>query len=782
MAEDTAWVDLHVEAWASEVGEARTERGQNTVQRNARQVWVRRVKQADRVTFVTAAGQRAALEANVARLSPLLPEPNTDDLDILSPWYERAWDLLVARRRLDPVLETMIACIPGNGTASVRTRERYLQARRNSNRDRTGDGLDALENRLGALPSCRPSNYAGSLEDDRPDADDEEGRRIPNYLRRRCEAFVALKGELPGTRDAINAVITTHTHIPGDTAARYVRYLHAETALVDSVMENLTELIEGLSVWVDADTLVLAREQAISGDAPSLDDGVAYENNLVLWEECRNASALSFNALKNLVALREARGDPSTTTLEARLRNLRQAARTRSLELNSQVGGKRSALETRREQDERVLRQSRPVSPWSQWQHVVGAGGHGTVQAWIKTDHNDRVVDRVARKQSRNSNRNDKHYSDVWQPPDSNMPSEVAAMYKLRALKDSSKSIIQIRNWRPVAAARKEYLIYMELCQHGDLMKVRRQNIMSNQMPPEAFLWSIIESLADASLLMQRGEVADSPPGLHNWTELVHGDMQAGNVLLDINTTGSFAGFPRAKLADFGMVFIHPAAGASLERWEDFGGMLWFAPEQSPRRDDLGYSYTDAPSSPANVWGIGMVIRMLIEPQWKATTRDVSEWSDIVRETYSEELINLLAECLQAAPGARPKLADIKGHVRTMSRNAKHDAAIGMRDASADDPRWDGMRVLTDDTDVPLALAKDADGDVEMVGGTTGEFVLDPVRLPRGPSDDSDSDDGQEMDNEEEVDDEEDLNGLEDLDDLEDMDDLEESDFSEEME
>ncbi|PIA92612.1 hypothetical protein CB0940_05262 [Cercospora beticola] len=744
MAEEHAWVELHVEAWESEKtgnGQPITDVGRNTVRRNAQHIWRRRVSPAERHVFADEAQQRLSLLAKIAPLAGLPPEPDTDDLAALSPWFRRAWDLLVARRALRLPIRALIRRIPGDSAGSLRTRD-FLQASADVNEDLAREGIEALDIRLGKLPACRPSRYIDMLEADSPDPADDEGRRIPNYLQRRLGAFIRLNEQMPTFRRAIEGVEKRQSKATGTLAGRYVPYLREEIAEARSVTKNLTELINGLTAWSSADAVALAREEAKSDATPDVANRVAYQHHLLQWEECAAAYRYAENALSDLIVLRAARGDTLTVDLEGHMETLHRSVARRLADLEIQVRYKQSVLEERysSKDDEAALLQSLPVLPWSRVQNMVGKGAFGQVEAWIRTDHNNNVVDRVARKVAQNLTPNGHTLYDIWRPADRHMPVEVAAMYRLRALKDSVKSVIQIRNWRPVGDG-KTSIIYMNLCQHGDLEKVRNQyvNLSGRQMPPEAFVWSVLESLADSGLLMERGEVADVPPGLHNWTQIVHGDMKAANVLLDDNRTGIFTGFPRAILADFGLAIIHPIKhpGGDSRPWRAFGNGRSAAPRQGPAN-----AGTFIPGSSSNVRGIGMIARTLIEAVWEVPEDDDPGWSAVTQTTYSNELIDLIERCLSRDLDDRPTLLEIKKAATTKSGDLKHDAAIDMRNAKADDPRWTALKVLTTDTKVPVALARDADGDVEMVGGPTGQ----PIRSRLPSRSDHDSDDASDDD------------------------------------
>lgn len=109
---------------------------------------------------------------------------------------------------------------------------------------------------------------------------------------------------------------------------------------------------------------------------------------------------------------------------------------------------------------------------------------------------------------------------------------------------------------------------------------------------------------------------------------------------------------------------------------------------------------------------------------------DDSVFNATVDGVYSDKLTDLIRRCLRYIPAERPSFVEIKESVRTASGEAIHDAAIAMRNADADDPRWNDIQIVTQNSHVPLALARDADGDVEMVGGPTGRLVPGTAPLP----------------------------------------------------
>ena len=94
---------------------------------------------------------------------------------------------------------------------------------------------------------------------------------------------------------------------------------------------------------------------------------------------------------------------------------------------------------------------------------------------------------------------------------DGQRPAEVEAMLLLSACEDS-ENVVKIRNWRmdPIRAAKgrdarfEYYRIYMEYCGYGSLMDVATHPVL------EAFLWTLLEGLTKAGLLMERSKIANA--------------------------------------------------------------------------------------------------------------------------------------------------------------------------------------------------------------------------------------------------------------------------------
>ncbi|UJO24983.1 hypothetical protein CLAFUW4_14459 [Fulvia fulva] len=320
----------------------------------------------------------------------------------------------------------------------------------------------------------------------------------------------------------------------------------------------------------------------------------------------------------------------------------------------------------------------------------LGSGAMGTCEVFVKQNSDGIIVDRVAIKDARAGQ------SDKFQHHElTDMPAEVAAMYKLRPLKGSER-IVKIRNWRryPLDYQEYDYRIYTEYCGHGDLHSLvkkywpaRRLDPAEPEIPegqrdwiPEPFLWAVFESLATAGVLMLRGDL--EPPMSRMWESIVHGDLKLSNVFLGEPSRDHYRGSPQAKLGDFGVSLIIKQAHQCLPEEEEPEMADFFANAQKDMPEgEKGFGTPNArppeqkfqvaveekwqPDSRANVWGVGFVLWSLIKGIDQDKTlndfdgantegRKPARFIKAARNQYSYKLRRLIRNCLNWNRNQRP--------------------------------------------------------------------------------------------------------------------------------
>ncbi|KAI5359960.1 Putative serine/threonine-protein kinase, active [Septoria linicola] len=731
MEVDAAWPQAFVQAWRDDKntrGQRMTNRGEAMIEGAARTAW-ETLDLTVQEDFIRAVGQRDDALGAITPLTGIGPTPDTEDRSILRPYYRRAWDLLVARRKLSLAYTDIIAVLGATSAATVRTR-RYLETVADNNVCLAREGLDALEATLGRLGDWRPSRFNEIVNEGDPvPADDSD--TLTAYLLSRFRALEA-QYEIRGrSRKRLRRAIRAKRDLPDNASRRLVAFLRREYRSYDAVDSSFTELLEGLQTYHEFRKGLEGLEATITtlGER-DVENRVQFQYHIALHERLAAMLGLANTALNDLLTLRLARSDAMTAKLETHLRTKQQQLQIVFQQLtNVDLPDWRKQYQDRHgEQEKQSLWLGNAVSPWES-RRQIGNGAHGRVAAWVKVDHEGTIIDRLARKDAANENPNDSAgWSNVWRwPTDETMPSEVAAMYKLRPLKGSSDCIVQIRNWRKVSkedgASRQRFILYMELCQRGDLWRVRNlhQGDPNPSLPPEPFLWSVLESLCDAGLLMQYGEIAPHGDLADVWPSIIHGDMKADNMVLDHNSSGKFSGYPRAKLADFGIAFLHPAEPSS--RWRSFGGQTYSSPES---RNDAGRN--QPPDAKANVFGMGLICRALMNTTYQNPQSAIT-WMPLAQASYSKQLLDLVQSCLNDDPTQRPSFAQIKTTVCKKSGSPRHDIAVDMRTAPVDDPRFANAPVRTIDLDIPMAMAIDEQWELDdktLPGGPTGQQIGPP--------------------------------------------------------
>jgi serine/threonine protein kinase len=234
--------------------------------------------------------------------------------------------------------------------------------------------------------------------------------------------------------------------------------------------------------------------------------------------------------------------------------------------------------------------------------------------------------------------------------------------------------------------------IFLEYCPHGDLADIQfyhadenynAQNY--NSYIPEPAIWHIFESLIKAGLVLQQGSTTHPLPA---WVGrgpaeqgIVHLDIKPANVFIgdyppqQPNTaTQNFAMYPTFKLADFGLSIL-------LERADERGHYTgrgtegFFAPEQL---DQYHGSQRPPLNAKTNVWGFGATVMAMMnvsdlpsEKKFRAAMFDqghpalVPQFKYAAKAHYSEELREMVTDCLQFLQSDRPSFDDLLRQVRS---------------------------------------------------------------------------------------------------------------------
>jgi serine/threonine protein kinase len=121
---------------------------------------------------------------------------------------------------------------------------------------------------------------------------------------------------------------------------------------------------------------------------------------------------------------------------------------------------------------------------------------------------------------------------------------------------------------------------------------------------PEPFLWHVVESLAIAGLLLERGVVDGNP--MRNWETIVHRDLRPANIFFGDPDPERFNRYPTPKIGDWGLAVYAPPSdyeGDISTKYRSEGPYRNVAPEQRPSEmHKAGLKKGCLLSSKTNVW------------------------------------------------------------------------------------------------------------------------------------------------------------------------------------
>lgn len=240
----------------------------------------------------------------------------------------------------------------------------------------------------------------------------------------------------------------------------------------------------------------------------------------------------------------------------------------------------------------------------------------------------------------------------------------------------------------------------MSFCPHGSLQSLVDE-AMDKETPlypaynlPEPALWSILNGLVNACLLLQYGSIEDGE-AKPDWEPIVHRDLKLDNVLLDSPSSKTeFPFYPTARIVDFGLAIMtneddpnNPIAYNDRQ-----GAEYWRAPEQHRYVDSKTLRAIDADKlgEKTNVWGIGAIMIRLMNldvdlygPSFHYREPAQPELKDQMKRF--SELDDIVEWCARFAPKDRPSLRELKEMILQYTEpDTENDRARGMRTRSYD--------------------------------------------------------------------------------------------------
>ena len=329
----------------------------------------------------------------------------------------------------------------------------------------------------------------------------------------------------------------------------------------------------------------------------------------------------------------------------------------------------------------------------------LGYGGQGAVYIYCREENNV-VVDRVVVKETFvNAQIWSRFYHWYGDPRDAKNRThvEIKCMQVIKNRPGSDNCVV-IRGEPEVSDERMWYRIYMEFCPHGDLDALIADAAYHKARDiPEPAIWSFLNDMIDAFLLLQYGGVEEGDKD-DDWERIVHRDIKLKNFLLDTAyPDGEFPSYPTAKICDFGGAIItHDDDAMNPAGYSDgWGTRAWLAPEQQLYRHKttLEPELGEKLGEKTNVWGMGATIMRLMNherdpkrPQFKNNRPDEPTWRPNQKQKYSSELTELVEWCVRFKPADRPNLRQVKQRIFELTTpGGDVDLARGFRIAPHDD-------------------------------------------------------------------------------------------------
>lgn len=529
--------------------------------------------------------------------------------------------------------------------------------------------------------------------------------------------------------------------------------------------EELRNIAHAIEAWQTARNTVFQAKQNVTAteaftgslqDDDEFGDELQHRPTFAQYETCENTLLQALQTLRDqanaLIAARRAdwRARSSGQWLDARIALYND-------EITGQANRLATLPEVKAEAEKKLVVRTRRARgilgpSWvGSWQLPTVSTGRSL---WLKQDGHGIIRDRVVIKDTffpatgTESLWEDPNLWTGGSPNDANsVPNEVQAMYNLRG-KIGSETIVKIRNWR-LRRAERMHRIMTEYCSHGDLFDQMADGFSDQilfirqlrpdldlrapegdeilqelqdphhvtalqalradtpYMVPEPFIWSVVEALAIAGLLMERGELDSG--SIVPWDQIIHCDWKHENLFVSPPHETRYLGYPQVKLGDFGFaLIIEQNDTRAPENFANLGTAETMAPEQ--------HMYTandnETPkmmSSATNVYGAGTALWQLLsqsgiplptdtagntqqpilsDPNWyRRKNFEPPALDGTATAYYSPTLVALIRSMCRHDDQSRPTFNQILKRTRAFVNSLDYPAR-GLREAPASDPRY----------------------------------------------------------------------------------------------
>ncbi|KAG9560532.1 hypothetical protein KCU71_g9675, partial [Aureobasidium melanogenum] len=224
--------------------------------------------------------------------------------------------------------------------------------------------------------------------------------------------------------------------------------------------------------------------------------------------------------------------------------------------------------------------------PDGNWQgnHFLGQGGQGAVHYWVNVDSNQRIIDRMAIKDSWSTETLYEPtiykgiYDELVRKSMSLSDALVGGRVKVPFYKEAyiqglltpesratKSDTVRLRGYRrgdvkdPYLSGIQEsthWRIYMDHLYTGDLYGLISYYAAKGKPIPEPFIWWVMKCLASALVQMEDSSRARSHARKDNDETVVLVDMKPSNIFLDATRGDEFVVYPRPVIGDFGSAHL----------------------------------------------------------------------------------------------------------------------------------------------------------------------------------------------------------------------------------